>query len=185
MDNSFRDDLRLFIAWEASDILSSDHVRSWAWERFNSRCVTGTMELEASDPNIFIGVRTVWDHGHIVIRPSNADPWGAARYNLVDCNPLKPWRSWCSPGQKRAAAIGLFCRAWYLSHPRAQRMIAYWECLILLIGRAGYPQEYVFRLMRNWAKSWKPKAPGFPAYGANQNSGVVEHAISSFQRSGL
>lgn len=90
LDVSFRDDLRLFCVWDRYAPLPKCRVLDWGWQRFVERYCVGTMQLEESDVDIFIGIHTLWRQGCIRTRPDLHDPWGAHQYHVTDNSPLKP-----------------------------------------------------------------------------------------------
>ena len=55
LDISFRDDIRLFCAWDASSVLTHEQMATWCAMRFKQRFCTGSMRLEGSDEGIFVG----------------------------------------------------------------------------------------------------------------------------------
>ena len=161
LDVSFRDDVRNFAVWSRDAGLSCDDVNSWCERRLRRRYAWGSMELEQSDPDLFIGILTSWSEGRLCTTPDLRDPWGAHAYNVTDRNPLKPWCSWGPSAQKSAAVRGILARCWYFSSSRRLRVTAFWRAFCALILRANFPRDTVARIARTWAKSWTPRATAF------------------------
>ena len=178
LDGSFRDDVRQFCAWDSSADLDPAIVQQWAGQRFCSRFVIGSMEIEPSDPDLFIGVRTCWRLGRIELKPDFHNPWGAFSYSDVDRTPLKPWCSWGPPAQRFATVHALLARCYYYSLTRECRITAIWEAFIALIHLASFPREFVFRTARKWAVSWKPSSR-FSSF-ISVDPAEVESAIRHF-----
>ena len=120
-------------------------MKDWAFSRFIAGYAVGSMQVEESEPDVFIGVRTHWQNGVIVTTPRQLDPWGAHTYDRVDCTPLKPWQSWCPPSQRAAATRAMLSRCWYYSSTRERLVHALWETFLILICRADFPSAFVFR----------------------------------------
>ena len=74
--NVFRNDMRSFCAWDFSSDLNPSYVQEWALARFSRRYAVGSMELEQSDSDIFIGLHTIWQDGVLITSPRHLDPWG-------------------------------------------------------------------------------------------------------------
>ncbi len=157
LDISYRDDLRMYCAWDARANLSADVVQSWAWQRLLDRYSTGSMALEASDPLIFTALCTMWRNGLLTFHPCLPDPWAAAVYDILDNNPLKPWFSWGPPQQHVATLHGLLCRVVYLTTWPAARSDVFWQVFVALVFRAGFPVHFVITHATRWAKSWQPR----------------------------
>ena len=159
LEVSYRDNTRTFAAWPRSANVTAASVLSWARERWHTRYHVGAMELEDEDPATFIGLNTVWYSRTLTVWPTAPDPWAATLYNRWDVLPVRHWRSWGPPSQRHALAIGIFCRAAYLSSSLEVRREALWDAFIMLRHRAGFPEEFVVRLAQKWARSWKPRRP--------------------------
>ena len=157
LDVSFRDDVRKFCAWDSSSSLCAEQVRCWSRKNLHQRFQVGTMILEDSDPRIFIGLHTVWEHGMLQVWPHLDDPWGSAAYHDHDSSPLKPWESWIPLAQKRAVVCSLLCRCFYFSTSVKGLRLALWETFVCLIRQAGFPLPFVLGLARKWAKTWTPR----------------------------
>ncbi|CAE8636833.1 unnamed protein product [Polarella glacialis] len=161
LDASFRDDVRLFCAWEASGPISNSLVKQWSSERLKRRFTTGTMLREESDPDVFTGLHTKWIRGQLHISPVFPDPGAAIVYQDKNCPCTKPWSSWGPPAQRTALVSGLLCRCWHQSNSDAARSSAIWEVMVTLILKAGFPRCVAQRAASKWACTWKP--PGFSA----------------------
>jgi hypothetical protein len=164
LDVSFRDDLRIFCAWDRVTGLPVTTVQEWARERLHMRFQIGSMRLDPSVPaDLFTGLHTLWQNGTLVVYPKLSDPWAAAVYNQVDNAPLKPWCSWAPPQQRLAILRALLCRAWYFSSCPSVRRIAFWEALISLTLRADFPFTFVHSKSLEWARTWHPKGQCAPS----------------------
>ena len=157
LDVSFRDDLRRFCAWNASSSISRAAISAWAHDTLCARFQVGSMKVEQSDVDKFIGLKTLWRHHRLQVYPCMPDPWAAHVYNETDCLPLKPWLSWAPKGQKIATLHGLLARAFYLSSEQVACEVAIWEALVALFKRARYPWPVVKVEALKWAESWIPK----------------------------
>ena len=157
LDVSYRDDLRMFFAWNANAQFSHAMLQQWAWSQFELRFRSGTMLLDESDPAKFVGLACSWMAGKLHVRPCFPDPFAAFVYSDVDSQPLVPWCSWMLPQQRKNAVRGLLCRAYYQSSSRPSRRDAFWEALISLLYRAGYPLPFIERHARLWASNWVPR----------------------------
>ena len=115
------------------------------------------MKLEASEISSFIGMHTRIEASRLTLGPSFPDPWKAASYNNWSSMPLKPWRSWSPPSQKRAVVRSLLCRAAMQSNTFNATRKAMWEALVSLVYCAGFPQDRVVTWAQEWAKTWIPK----------------------------
>ena len=80
LDVSFRDDLRKFCAWEGGSPAQYDCVPAWARENFSERFEVGTMKLEDSKLDVFIGLKTLWRSRALEAFPDSADQWGSVCY---------------------------------------------------------------------------------------------------------
>ena len=103
LDVSYRDDLRMFFAWNANAQFSHATLQQWAWSQFELRFRSGTMLLDESDPAKFVGLACSWMAGKLHVRPCFPDPFAAFVYSDVDSQPLVPWCSWMLPQQRRNA----------------------------------------------------------------------------------
>ena len=90
--------IRHFSAWSRSAGLPGTTVDGLAAARMQGRFSVGTMQLERSEPDVFIGVWTTWSQG-LCIRPHFND---AFAYNILDNNLLKPWDCWAPKRQLTA-----------------------------------------------------------------------------------
>ena len=160
LDVSYRDDLRMFFAWRSNSPLSCSFLHSWAWQQFDRRFQAGTMRLECTEPELFVGLVCSWRGGQMFVKPAYPDPFAAFCYDRVDSFPLVPWCSWMPPQQKKNAVRGLLCRAFYQSSDRSGRHDAFWDVLTSLVLRAGYPLRFVKQHARHWAVTWVPKNQG-------------------------
>ena len=160
LDVSYRDDLRMFFAWRSNSPLSCSFLHSWAWQQFDRRFQAGTMRLECTEPELFVGLVCSWRGGQMFVKPAYPDPFAAFCYDRVDSFPLIPWCSWMPPQQKKNAVRGLLCRAFYQSSDRSGRHDAFWDVLTSLVLRAGYPLRFVKQHARHWAVTWVPKNQG-------------------------
>ena len=156
LDVSYRDDIRLFCAWDSAAILEKREVARWAGLRLRRRFCVGTMQLEPSEHQSFIGLNTSWFGTKLVVWPCFPDPLGSLTYDIPDFRSLKPWNSWAPASQKAAAIKGWMCRIWYLSNSAEVRMVA-WHELFCSLGLAGFPHYFVARIARRWARTWTPK----------------------------
>ena len=161
LDVSFRDDLRKFCAWQATACVSHEAILLWAHEGLRSRFQVGTMKVEASDADKFIGLHTLWKSCRLQVYPCMPDPWAADLYDQTDNLPLKPWASWAPAKQKVATLRGMLARAWYLSSDQQAFEMAVWEALVSLLKRAWYPWPIVRDEALKWASSWIPKGCNF------------------------
>ena len=159
LDVSFRDDVRKFCAWESGSLLQHDCVLAWGRENFSMRFEVGTMKLEDSNPNVFIGLKTLWGSRCLEAFPDSSDAWLSASYDDFASACLKPWCSWGPVSQKRATVIGLCCRSWFLSTSRFGFREALFDYLVCLIKRALFPKGFVLKLVRDWSRVWSPKGP--------------------------
>ena len=157
LDVSYRDDLRMFLAWKSQSGLTREFVFSWAWQQFTARFCTGTMCLEESDPDFFTGLSTIWAGTSLCLRPRMPDPWAAHCYDELDNFPLKPWPAWAPAKQHYATLRGLLSRAWYFCSTRNARLDALWEIFVTLVFRACFPWPVVRSRSLAWAREWTPK----------------------------
>jgi len=160
LDVSFRDDVRIFCAWERRSGLSSCTVHEWAWKRLATRFNVGSMVLEESDPGVFTGLLTRWRSGLLVLSPRFSDPWGATTYDELDNSPLKPWRSWMPSSHTAGIVRGMLCRCVYLSNEDPAREVAMFQALYTLAFRAGYPVFFLSSVSRRWGRTWSPRSSG-------------------------
>ena len=156
LDVSFRDDLRIFAVWDSARGLAEKDVEEWAWRRLEKRYHVGTMILETSETESFVGLKTSWRRGRLIIAPLFPEPFAAALYNDLDNAPLKPWRSWAPVAQKCAVIRAMLCRVWRFSNDDFARQEALAEALVLVVSRAGFPLTDVKRTTRAGARSWAP-----------------------------
>ena len=126
LDVSYKDDLRMFFAWNANAQFLHAMLQQWTWSQFELRFRSGTMLLDESDPATFVGLACSWMAGKLHVRPSFPDPFAAFVYSDGDSQPLVPWCSWMLPQQKKRNAVrGLLCRAYYQSSSRPSRRDAF------------------------------------------------------------
>ena len=106
---SYRDDLRVFFAWNSRSNPSEGCMQLWAWQQLTSRFRTGTMLLDGSEP--FVGLICSWRAGRLFVRPRFPDPFAAYLHSEANSFPLVPWCSWMLPQQRKNAVSWLLCRA--------------------------------------------------------------------------
>ena len=148
-DVSFRDDLRLFCTWPKTSPLGLDDVQQWASHVMNERYRVGTMTIEQSDVNVFVGLKTQWTHRSLRLTPNFTDDYA------LDCQRLKPWHSWAPKSQLKSVVIGMLCRAWFQSNEPIARKGAFRQ-VFQLLKNVGYPHPYLKTVALKWARSWKP-----------------------------
>ena len=115
------------------------------------------MKLEASEPDVFIGIHTQWFDGILRCWAKSVDCWSACKYGRVDDSTLKPWVSWNPRQQKLAAVRGQLARCYYFATCRSAFHSSLAETFGCLIWQASYPRTFVFDLALRWAKSWEAK----------------------------
>ena len=162
LDVSFRDDVRLFCCWDPNSGLQANAVQVWANARLRHRYHNGSMQLEPSDPDLFVGVHTYWSDNQLECRAKFNDPWAVSFYSLADSCPLKPWCSWAPACQHKAAMVGIFSRCFYLSSSTDAFVLALLDSFGLLIRLASFPKDVVFSKVLAWAKCWRPKTSRIP-----------------------
>ena len=174
LDISFRDDIRLFCAWDASSVLTHEQMATWCATRFKQRFCTGSMRLEGSDEGIFVGLRTRWSPQGLQVSPSFPHPWAAIQYQMSDLPCVKEWNAWTPRTQKSAVIRGMLCRSWYFSNSAEGCRYAIYESLLTLVGRAKFPKPFVGTIALKWAKGWIPKGSLYPP---SSNLRDVESAL--------
>ena len=180
LDLSYRDDLRMFFAWNSSSGICHDVVQSWAWAQWRRRFVVGTMSLEEADTSVFTGLRVTWEYATVILQPCMPDPWAAYSYDEVDNFPLKPWQSWAPRHQFLTTVRGLLCRSWYFSTTRSALISTLWEVFVALVLRASYPWNFVRSAALSWARLWIPKGRFMPCPTLLDD---VSNAIARFESS--
>ena len=169
----------MFCAWERGR-LTPDLVSSWAWRRLQRRYEHGTMRLETSDSDVFVGLHTRWSAGSLDVRPTFPDPWGAWVYSDADNTPLKPWTSWAPQSQKFAVLRALLCRCAYLSNNSGSRHAAFCDALVMVVCSAFFLFILVAQRARRWAATWAPRR--VLACGPRLLSSEVDVAIQHVAR---
>ena len=154
---SFRDDLRVFWAWDKRVGLQPSVVHAWASELLRRRYNVGGMMVEPSDDLVFTGLVTRWLYDSLIISPRFADLWAAVAYSDAEIAPIKPWRSWVPPSQQRVVVRGVLSRCAYFSSTVESHVQAFAQAICLLCSCAGYPSSFVSKHVREWASSWCPK----------------------------
>lgn len=51
----------------------------------------------------------------------------------------------------------ILARCWYFSNSPDNRVAAFFDALVALIHRAGFPREFVKRVAKRWLSDWSPK----------------------------
>ena len=116
LDVSFRDDLRTFCIWDGtSSGIDKRRASQWATARLRARYCSGTMALEETGFQTFIGFHIRFGVDGLLVAPAFPDPIGASLYHTVDLRILQPWSSWNPRSQKVAIIKGWLCRIFYLS----------------------------------------------------------------------
>ena len=175
LDISFRDDIRLFCAWSTRSMLRRETVANWCSTRFQQRFCVGSMRLEDSDKETFVGLRTRWNSQGLQVFPSFPCPWAAIHYRITELPCIKQWVAWTPRAQKSAVVRGMLCRAWYFSNNGDGRRQAIYESFLTLIGRAMFPKSFVASIALKWAKGWLPRNSIHPP---SSNLHDVEYALS-------
>ena len=93
LDISFRDDLRRTSLWDSSLGLSRPTVHLWGTRKLSSRFEVGSMMLEQSDEEVFVGLCTTWNKHVLQLTPMFPDPLGTAFHKDGGDDPLKHWPS--------------------------------------------------------------------------------------------
>ena len=168
LDVSFRDDLRLFCAWSSQ--LSTSQVAAWANNALHDRYTVGSMTLERSETDSFVGLKTRWTATSLQFAPCFDDSYAR------DSPTIKPWKSWAPRAQLQAVVYGMLCRCWYQCNEPEARASSFLNAFLVL-RRAGYPDEEIQARARRWALSWKP--PGCSSVPA-MNAIDVNTACAKF-----
>ena len=176
LDVSYRDDLRIFLAWRPDACLGIELARSWAHSRLQARFAIGTMIVEDAEASTVIGLRTVWNEHCLQVWPCCDDAWGGAVYHDYDNAPLRPWVAWCPPQQHVAVLRALMCRAVYLSSSRECRRKAMLDAVVLLACRAKFPWAFVNAEVMRRSGRWVPRA------GASDVALLVDDAAGVLER---
>lgn len=157
LDVSFRDDLRMSCMWDEASNTDKRRESQWATVRLRARYCSGTMAFKKADFQTFKGLRTTFDVGGLLVAPAFPDPLGASLYHSVDLRILQPWSSWNPRSQKVAIIKGWLCRIFYLSSCSRGRSLAFEEAFASLCCLAGFPQNFVAQVARQWVIQWVSK----------------------------
>ena len=96
-------------------------------------------------------------------------------------DPLMPWESWGPPHQNCTVVRGLLARAWCLSSCQRARREAFWEALVMIWRRGGFPLGFLCTEARVWAYTWVPQGA---VLEGNARTCDLEHALACLERSG-
>ena len=134
------------------------------------------VNIEDSDGDIFLGLKSTWEPFGLSLSPSFRDPWTAVVYRPHDAPVIKPW---APSAQKKADIFGLLSRCWYQSNNPAVCGNAIFQAILLLIHRAKFPSGVVYSCACKWAKTWKP--PGGP-WNIPDGGPLVEAALKQARK---